>query len=75
MTHTIGGRHVTAQPCDGLAGYQRVYADGTFCGLVAHDIGGWHTLPATRPGHPSPPVCHTPTCRLAVATLIAEVFG
>jgi len=75
MTHPpIHGHDITVQPCDGLAGYYRVKADGQFCGLVSNDVAGWHTIPAAKVGVPSPPVCHAPTCELALSTLVAEVF-
>jgi len=75
VTRTIHGHHVTAVPADGLAGYQRVHADGQFCGLICNDVAGWHTLPVAHVGELSPPVCHAPTCELALSTLVAEAFA
>lgn len=75
MTRTIHGHKVQATPHDGLAGYWRVHADGVFCGLIERDAANqWHTLPAAQVGRQSPPRCYSPTCELALSTLVAEVF-
>lgn len=74
MNRLVAGHQVHAEPADGLAGYLRVYADGTFCGLVCHDPAGWHTVPASHVGTPAPPTCWCPTCAVALFTLVTEAF-
>jgi hypothetical protein len=72
MRTTIDGHQVRTEPCDGLKGHHRVFADGRFAGLVVVDqANNCYTLPATAIGGP---VCHAPTCRAAIATLIVEAF-
>lgn len=75
MRTSVHGHRVHVTACDGLNGYHRVTADGVFCGLVACDSHGWHTIPRIVVGAVSPPVCHAPTRELALASLIAEVVG
>lgn len=74
MRRTVAGHRVRTEPCDGLRDHHRVFADGMFCGLIACDGAGWHTIPAIDVGRPAPPICHTPTQHLAMATIVAETF-
>ncbi len=70
MRTTIDGHKVRTEPCDGLKGHHRVFADGRFAGLVVDQANNCYTLPAAFGG----PVCHAPTCRAAIVTLVVEVF-
>lgn len=71
---TVSGHLVVVTPCDGLAGYYRVTADGEHLGLICHETAGYRTVPVSWAGNMRAPVCYCATQRLALATLVAETI-
>lgn len=71
---TVSGHTLVVTPCDGLAGYMRVTADGRHIGLICCETAGYRAVPATWAGNMRRPVCYCPTQRQALEALLAETI-